>query len=105
MKNGIYIVVPEETTLIQQLFEGYLNGASLKQLSDLAQQTGLKFRENTVTWNKNMISRILDNKQYWDGKKYTPILNQDIAMKVGKIKQAKASPKSEIPCIQKRMTC
>ena len=105
MKNGIYIVVPEEKTLIQQLFEGYLNGASLKQLSDLAQQTGLKFRENTVTWNKNMISRILDNKQYWDGKKYPPILTQDIAMKVGKIKQSKASPKSEIPFIQKRMTC
>ena len=66
MKNGIYIVIPEEKTLIQELFEGYLNEASLKQLSDFAQQTGLKFRENTATWNKNMISRILDNKRYWD---------------------------------------
>lgn len=105
MKNGIYIVIPEEKTLIQELFEGYLNEASLKQLSDFAQQTGLKFRENTATWNKNMISRILDNKRYWDGEKYPPILAQDIAMKVAKIKRAKASPKSEIPFIQKRMAC
>ena len=100
-----YIVVSEEKALIQKLFEGYINGSSLKQLSDLAQQTGLKFRENTVTWNKNMISRILDSKQYWNGEKYPPILTQDIAVKVAEIKRSKVSPKSEIPFIQKRMTC
>ena len=80
MQNGVYIVVPEEKILIQNLFMGYLNGASLNQLSDIAEQTGLKFRENATSWNKNMVSRILDNKRYWDGEKYPPILTQDIAM-------------------------
>ena len=105
MKNGVYIIVPEENILIQDLFMSYLNGASLKQLSDMAEQTGLKFRENAASWNKNMISRILDNKRYWDGEKDPPILAPDIAMRVANLKQSKASPKSEIPFIQKRMTC
>ena len=57
MQNGVYIVVPEEKILIQNLFMGYLNGASLNQLSDIAKQTGLKFRENATSWNKNKIGR------------------------------------------------
>lgn len=105
MKNGVYIVVPEEKILIQDLFMGYLNGASLNQLSDMAEQTGLKFRENAASWNKNMVSRILDNKRYWDEEKYPPILTQDIAMRVANLKKSKATPKSEIPFIRKRMTC
>lgn len=105
MKSGVYIIVPEEKILIQDLFMSYLNGASLNQLSDMAEQTGLKFRENAASWNKNMISRILDNKRYWDEEKYPPILTQDIAMRVANLKKSKASPKSEIPFIRKRMTC
>ena len=105
MQNGVYIVVPEEKVLIQNLFMGYLNGASLNQLSDIAEQTGLKFRENATSWNKNMVSRILDNNRYWDEEKYPPILTQDIAMRVASLKKSKASPKSKIPFIRKRMTC
>lgn len=105
MKSGVYIIVPEEKILIQDLFMSYLNGASLNQLSDMAEQTGLKFRENAASWNKNMISRILDNKRYWDEEKYPPILTQDIAMRVANLKTSKASPKSEIPFIRKRMAC
>lgn len=105
MKNGVYIVVPKEESLIQDLFMSYLNGASLNQLSDIAEQTGLKFRENATSWNKNMVSRILDNKRYWDGEKYPPILTQDIAKRVANLKKSKAAPKSEIPFIRKRMTC
>lgn len=105
MENGVYKVVPEESRLIQELFVGYLNGASLKRLSDMAEKTGLKFRENAAAWNKNMISRILDNRRYWDGEQYPPILNRDIAMKVADLKQRKASPKSQIPYVQKRMAC
>lgn len=53
MQNGVYIVVPEEKVLIQNLFMGYLNGASLNQLSDIAEQTGLKFRENVMLYHKS----------------------------------------------------
>ena len=105
MENGTYTVVPEERRLIEQIFTRYLDGASLQQLSIMAEETGLKFRENASSWNKNMVSRILDNSRYWDGEQYPPIVEREIAMKVADLKQSKASPRSQTPFIQKRMTC
>ena len=105
MENGTYTVVPEERRLIEQIFTRYLDGASLQQLSIMAEATGLKFRENASSWNKNMVSRILDNSRYWDGEQYPPIVEREIAMKVADLKQSKASPRSQTPFIQKRMTC
>ena len=37
-----------------RIFTCYLDGASLQQLSIMAEKTGLKFRENASSWNKNM---------------------------------------------------
>ena len=105
MENGTYTVVPAERRLIEQIFTRYLDGASLQQLSIMAEETGLKFRENASSWNKNMVSRILDNSRYWDGEQYPPIVEREIAMKVADLKQSKASPRSQTPFIQKRMTC
>ena len=105
MENGTYTVVPEERCLIEQIFTRYLDGASLQQLSIMAEETGLKFRENASSWNKNMVSRILDNSRYWDGEQYPPIVEREIATKVADLKQSKASPRSQTPFIQKRMTC
>lgn len=105
MENGTYTVVPEERRLIEQIFTRYLDGASLQQLSIMAEAAGLKFRENASSWNKNMVSRILDNSRYWDGEQYPPIVEREIAMKVADLKQSKASPRSQTPFIQKRMTC
>ena len=105
MENGTYTVVPEERRLIEQIFTRYLDGASLQQLSIMAEETGLKFRENASSWNKNMVSRILDNSRYWDGEQYPPIVEREIATKVADLKQSKASPRSQTPFIQKRMTC
>lgn len=51
MENGTYTVVPEERCLIEQIFTRYLDGASLQQLSIMAEETGLKFRENASSWN------------------------------------------------------
>ena len=105
MENGTYTVVPKERHLIEQIFTRYLDGASLQQLSIMAEETGLKFRENASSWNKNMVSRILDNSRYWDGEQYPPIVEREIATKVADLKQSKASPRSQTPFIQKRMTC
>lgn len=105
MKNGTYTVIPEEKRLVEQIFSHYLDGESLQQLSTMAEQTGLKFRENASSWNKNMVSRILDNSRYWDGEQYPPIIDKEIAVKVADLKRSKASPRFQTPFIQRRMTC
>ena len=44
MVNGKIVIHPEESALLQELFSGYLNGASLQQLADYAEGTGIHFR-------------------------------------------------------------
>ena len=60
MVDGKIVIRPEESALLQELFSNYLNGASLQQLADYAEGTGIRFRENAEHWNKNMIARMLD---------------------------------------------
>lgn len=60
MAIGKIEIVPEERDLLRDLFDRYLKGASLKALANYAEQTGIRFRENSDHWNKNMISRMLD---------------------------------------------
>ena len=66
MAGGQIEIVPEESSLLQNLFDNYLKGASLIKLAETAQQTGIKFRENTERWNKNMIARMLYDERYWN---------------------------------------
>ena len=105
MVDGVIEIVPAENILIQEIFHSYLAGASLQQLATFAEQTGLKFRENTDGWNKNMISRMLDDKRYWNGNKFPPIISKELAEQVSELKTQKATPKSSIQLLKKQIYC
>ena len=79
MIGGKIEIIPEESDLVQNIFRSYLAGASLQQLAKLAGQTGLQFRENANVWNKNMISRILDDKRYWQKGLFPAIIQEELA--------------------------
>lgn len=105
MINGKIEIISEESNLIHQVFLKYLEGKSLQQLSSMAEQSGLLFRENTGSWNKNMIARILDDKRYWDGKQYPAIISGEVAVQAIAIRASKATPKSTYKFIHKKLAC
>ena len=78
MNEGKIEPAPEESNLLRAIFDGYLAGMSLQNLADMAQRTGIRFRENANGWNKNMIARMLDDDRMQDwrpppcGKKKRP---------------------------------
>ena len=82
MVNGKIVIRPEESALLQELFSGYLNGASLQQLADYAEGTGIRFRENTEHWNKNMIARMLDDERYWNAGVFPPIISKEMGLAI-----------------------
>ena len=82
MIGGKIEIISEESDLVQNIFRSYLAGASLQQLAKLAEQTGLQFRENANVWNKNMISRILDDKRYWQKGLFPAIIQEELALQV-----------------------
>lgn len=105
MIKGQYEVVPEESKLIQKIFHQYLAGISLQRLAMIAEETGLKFRENANGWNKNMIARILDDERYWNGEPFPTIISRELAIKVTHLRRSKAMPESPIRFLQKKTTC
>ena len=105
ISNGKIETIPEEARLVKQLFNDYLTGSSLQRLAMIAEETGLKFRENANGWNKNMIARIPDDERYWNGESFPPIISRALAIKVTHLRRSKAAPESPIRFLQKKTTC
>ena len=91
MAGGQIEIVPEESSLLQNLFDNYLKGASLIKLAETAQQTGIKFRENTERWNKNMIARMLDDERYWNDNGFPPIVSKEIGSAITDLRKQKTT--------------
>lgn len=105
MVNGKIAIFSNEGPLLQELFTRYLNGASLQQLADYAEQTGIHYRENAVHWNKNMIARMLDDKRYWNADDYPSIVSKETGLAVTLMRRQKATSQSPIMFIQKKLVC
>lgn len=105
MIAGEIEIVPEERVLLQEIFSSYLKGMSLQRLAVMAEQTGLPFRENAVHWNKNMIARILDDRRYWNGNGFPPIVNKEVGSAITAMRKQKATAQCPIQFLQKRLVC
>ena len=105
MVGGENEIVPEESELLQKLFDSYLKGTSLKRLADMAEQTGIKFRENADHWNKNMIARMLDDERYWNGSRLPSIISKEKGAAITAMRKQRTTSQCLIPFIQKRLVC
>lgn len=103
--HGKTIENPPEKELVEEIYQKYLQGWSIKQLALYAEQSGIPYRENSNGWNKNMVTRILEDERYWNGEKYPPIISKELADSVVQLKRSKATPYSDVLFIQKKMIC
>ena len=86
MCGGKYIAEPAESEAVRQIFEMYLNGMSLKSI---AAEMTVPYNKDKVLWNKNMVSRILENKRYLGDDTYPQIIEQDTFDRANTIKSEK----------------
>ena len=92
MRGGRYIAEPAESEAVRQIFDMYLNGMSLKAI---AADITVPYNENKPLWNKNMVSRILENKRYLGDDTYPQIIERDTFDRANAIKSEKG--KSALP--------
>ena len=86
MRGGKYIAEPSESEAVRQIFEMYLNGMSLKSI---AAEMTVPYNADKLLWNKNMVSRILENKRYLGDGTYPQIVEQVIFDRANVIKSEK----------------
>lgn len=80
--NGSFAVNEIEAEAVRKIFTDYISGKSLKAIS-----AEMKIPYNSgKTWNKNTISRILDNKKYTGENGFPRIVSDEQYLRVSQIK-------------------
>lgn len=72
--NGEYYVNEQEAEAIRQIFARYIGGDSLKTI---AAQMTVPYNTCKTVWNKNMVSRVLENRRYLGENGYPAIISQE----------------------------
>lgn len=73
IKGGEYAVNDTEAEAIRQIFAQYIGGDSLKTI---AAQMTVPYNTCKTVWNKNMVSRVLENRRYLGENGYPAIIPQ-----------------------------
>lgn len=77
MKNGEIQPNLSESRAVQTIFESYLKGASLADIAQHMTETGISYHETSLTWNKNMVKRILENSRYMGTDSFYPLISEE----------------------------
>lgn len=71
--NGKYALNITESEAVKKIFSGYIGGKSMKTI---AAEMRIPYNTNKAAWNKNMVSRVLENKKYIGENSYPQIVTQ-----------------------------
>jgi hypothetical protein len=88
MRNGEIVLHPEESAAVREIFDMYLREMSLKSI---AAAMTVPYNTDKPLWNKNMVSRILENMHYTGADSYPAIIEPEMFRTANEIKQRKAA--------------
>ena len=96
MTLGKITILPEEAELVRFIFQGYSTGATLGELTKALCRQEIPYYEGR-TWNKNMVSRILEDSRS-SGEKGYPALIEPVQLYAAAEKRtARACPPQKTP--------
>ena len=78
IENGRLTTEPQEEKMVVQIFERYANGESYLKIAQWLTASKIRYMPEKPQWNKNMIARILQNKNYLGNEKYPAILHEGL---------------------------
>ena len=99
MKNGQMAVVDSEAAVVRSIFALYIEGKSLKEIAQGLTEQGVTYYLEKNEWNKNMVSRILDNPNYVGEGKYPSIISKADFELATKRKSKMGGTQTELPAI------
>ncbi len=89
MKNGEIKPNLIESRAVQTIFESYLQGHSLADIAQRMSESGIPYHETSLTWNKNMVKRILENARYTGSDNFYPLISEEMFTSANEKKQCK----------------
>lgn len=89
-ENGIYKADESEHLVLREIFDSYLKGQSLLQISKALNQAGTPFYLDKCGWNKARIKRILADKRYLGNGNFPQLISEDIFAKAVQLAEYKS---------------
>ncbi len=89
IQNGTITIHSQEAEVVKEIFKNYINGQSLKEISNKLNERHISFSQNQATWNKNKINRIIEEKKYIGLNNYPKIINIDDFTNANQLKISK----------------
>ena len=96
MTLGEITILPEEAELVRFIFQGYSTGATLGELTKALCRQEIPYYESQ-TWNKNMVSRILEDSRYIGEKGYPALIEPEQLRAAAEKRTARACPPQKTP--------
>ena len=76
--NDVFEVIPEEAKIVASIFDDYTSGLSLKIIANRLTSENVVYKPGKTDWNKNIVSRIIENPHYAGDERYPAIIGKDI---------------------------
>ncbi|WP_317854594.1 recombinase family protein [Chakrabartyella piscis] len=89
--GGVVTVNKDEESIVQGIYQMYADGLSYLSIATELTNQGIRYMPSKPEWNKNMIARMLQNKNYLGNEKYPCIIPEIL------YQQAQASMKTYTP--------
>lgn len=107
--NGDIAIQPTEESVVRQIFGMYLRGDSLLTIANIMMQKGVRYSAKGLAWNRNTVSRILDNCHYTGAGGYPTIISDQLYASAQAIKRQRIrlnkQPSPMLDSIRKRAYC
>lgn len=96
MTLGEITILPEEAEQVRFIFQGYSTGATLGELTKALCRQDIPYYAGR-TWNKNMVSRILEDSRYIGEKGYPVLIEPEQLRAAAEKRTARACPRRKRP--------
>ena len=108
MEKGDITPHPKESEAVRSIFALYCGGASYNSIAAEMMAQGIPYYQKTNRWNKNMVSRILENERYIGADDYPRLVSDSDFLSARLLRQTKTAyspcPK-EVRSIKEKAVC
>ena len=107
-RNGAAIPDVQEAPYVRKIVQAYLDGNSIQTIAQWMNNTGVSYRDDAKTWNKNMISRILADQRYGGTSSWPALLPKEMMAALQIERSARRQiqlPVAEIRNVRSKIYC
>ncbi len=104
--GGVVVIHTEEALVVQRIYQMYAEGLSYLSIANELTNQGIRYMPLKPEWNKNMIARILQNKNYLGNEKYPCIIFKTLfGQAQASMKTYTSTEPSEIKKLKSKLVC